>query len=157
MKTALLRSLVNEAGIRLSIERHSDTSGRLRESSRFRRRQTELDHSPPLQRRKPPHTLREISWNVKLNYFCHGLVLQVASIGLDSLIIAWDAAGCHLIVKRRFANVPQTRSVTCSFFLESTPTRSRFRPTIIVSIGARPFHPYTRACRTIQSRSPVRL
>src|SRR5579872_3987976 len=46
-------------------------------SSRFLRRQTELDHSSPLLLREP-HTLREIRWNVKLNHFCHSPVLQMA-------------------------------------------------------------------------------
>jgi hypothetical protein len=77
MKPALLRSPLSEAEIRFSMERHSCTSSGLRKSSRFRRRQTELDHSPSVLRREPLHTLREISWYVKLNHLRHGSVLQI--------------------------------------------------------------------------------
>jgi hypothetical protein len=45
-------------------------------SSRLRRWQTELSHSSPLQWRNPLRTLQELGGYVKLNYFCHGSILQ---------------------------------------------------------------------------------
>ena len=57
-------------------------------SGRFLRRQTELDHSPPVLRRKPLYTFRERIRYMKLNYFCHGSVLQIAcSFTTDGLLV----------------------------------------------------------------------
>ena len=82
-------------------------------SSRFLCRGRELDHPPPVLRRRPLQALREIGRYVKLDYFCHGSVLHrrafTSHTTLDSQITASDAAGCHLIVKRMFANVPLAR------------------------------------------------
>jgi hypothetical protein len=53
------------------------TNTYVEESSGFLGRWAELDHSSPFLRRKPLHSPRKLGWYVKLNYFCHGCVLQV--------------------------------------------------------------------------------
>jgi hypothetical protein len=54
-------------------------------SSRLLCRKAELDHPSPLLRGSPLHTIRELGRDVKLDYFCHGAILQVILVrqGVD--------------------------------------------------------------------------
>ena len=86
-------------------------------SSRFLRRQTELDHFSPLLRRTPLHALRERRRYVKLNHSCHKSILLVVGYLAKYGLTDPFQCPCH-----SHPHSQRTESINLSFFRSALHT-----------------------------------